>query len=239
MKLNINSDAVVKFTARLERMKKSDLPVAIRSALNDAVFDVKTNTMPKSADDSFENREPNFFKANSRFESATGFKISAMKAVVGFKSEKLRGSSNFAIKDLEQQEQGGQIGGKAFIPMKTARVGKQPKKAVRAMNRTSAIRNMVDSGKVSGDNKKQEFIKAAFKAGSGGYVLGNNSKKIAWRVDSLKGRRNRIKMTPLYSYAAGRSVNVKKTKFMEEAAKITAKKLEGFFEKQAKKRIFK
>ena len=43
MQLNINSDAVVKFTNKLEKMKKFDLPIAIRVTLNDAAFDVKQN----------------------------------------------------------------------------------------------------------------------------------------------------------------------------------------------------
>jgi hypothetical protein len=240
MRLNINCDAVVKFTARLERMAKSDLPVAVRSALNDAAYDVKTNTMPKSAEKTFEKRQPNFFKANSRFEKAEGFKISQMKSTVGFKSDNLKGSNNFAVKDLEQQEKGGKIGGKAFIPMNPARVGQNKAKAVRSMNRTTAVRNIVDSNRVSGANGRQSFIRAAFKAGKGGHVLGNRTPKILWRVNSLNRTADgRLKMTPLYSYKENRGVSVKRTSFMESASKITGAKMEGFFEAQAKKRIFK
>ena len=56
MQLNINSDAVVKFTNTLEKLHKSGLPVAIRESLNNAAFDVKKRTMPKAAGDTFKER---------------------------------------------------------------------------------------------------------------------------------------------------------------------------------------
>lgn len=233
MRLNINSNASVKFTAKLERMRTNDLPSAVRSALNDAAYDVKTNTMPKSAD-RFEKRSPNFFKANSKYEKATGTRISTMKSIIGFFSNNLKGGNNHAVKDLEQQEKGGMIKGKALIPMRQARIGQQQGKNVRPINRTTAIRNVVDSRQISGVNNAQKLVKAIVKAGKGGHVLSNGT---MFAVNSAN--RGAFKLTPLYSYEKGRGVKVKETKFMESASLKSGSKLEGYFEAQARKRIFR
>ena len=106
MILNINNDKTVIFTNTLEKLHRSALPVAIRGALNKAAFDLKQKTMPESADKAFVNRSKNFFKANSRVAMAKGFDIGSMKSVTGFTEGRLRGSNNFAVQDLEQQELG-------------------------------------------------------------------------------------------------------------------------------------
>lgn len=145
MRLHINNDALVAFTKNLDKMHRSALPVAIRGTLNDAVYDVKTNTMPKKAME-FKKRSPNFFKANSKFEKATGFNVNTMQATVGFYENKLaHQNTNYAVKDLEQQEHGGNIAKKTMIAMRTARVGN---KMVRASDRLSAIKKL-DFVKVS------------------------------------------------------------------------------------------
>ncbi|HLF67443.1 MAG TPA: hypothetical protein VI522_07470, partial [Gammaproteobacteria bacterium] len=156
MQLNINTDAAVKFTNTLEKLHRSALPVAIRSALNDAVFDVKTKTMPRSADETFEKRQPNFFKANSKFESAKGFDVNTMKATIGFISDKLKGDSNYAVKDLEEQEHGGAIDKKSFIANKEARTGKG---LVKPNARLKNIKNLVNASKSKGANWAQRAIK--------------------------------------------------------------------------------
>jgi hypothetical protein len=85
--------------------------------LNKAAFDVKQNTMLKSAEASFVKRQPNFFKANSRVEMASGWDLDKMQATVGFNSSGLKGgSNNHAVEDLEQQERGGTIKSRSFIP---------------------------------------------------------------------------------------------------------------------------
>lgn len=240
--LNINLDSTVVFTNKLEKLHKSALPVAIRTALNSAAFDVKQNTMLKSADKTFENRSANFFKANSRVEMATGFNMNHMRATVGFVSNNLKGENNFAVKDLEQQEHGGAIAGKSLIPLEPARVGKSYVKAVRPMNRVTKINRVVNVNKVQGLSSKQRFVKAAIKAGTGGYVLGNFlGDQILYRIDSLIINRlsNKvdIKKTPLYDFKSGRKVKVKATGFMEEASLKSGAKIEDYYIKAAEKQI--
>ncbi|MBE9490876.1 MAG: hypothetical protein IMY67_11320 [Bacteroidetes bacterium] len=237
-KININTDAAVKFTNTLEKLGRSDLPVAVRTSLNSTAFDVKKKSMPLAARFAFEERKKNFFKATSRVDMAKGFKLSSMKATMGF----LGGESNQAVANLAKQERGGSIGGRSFIPMTTSRVGKSSSKPVRKQNRLSDIRNIVDARNSKGRNKRQKFVKAAIHAGVGGIVLAEyKGKKIVWRVNAIKGRGlNRFKLTALYSYEKGRSVNISKaTNFMQIASNQSARKMESFFIIEAKKRIQK
>jgi hypothetical protein len=244
-KLNINTDAVVKYTNKLEKIQKSALPIAIRSTLNDAVFDVKTRTMPASAKTEFEQRRKNFFTANSKFDPAKGLSINSMKATVGFYENKLIDqSTNYSVKDLEQQERGGKIDGKSFIPMSPSRIGGTGN--VRPNARLKAIKekNIVVSRNLSkGKSKAEKFILAIYKAGPGGYVLGGDTRgeNILWRVNSLSSvlKTKKLDITPLYDYVKGRSIKVNKTDFMKEASLKTAKRLPEFYIKNAQKQLKK
>ncbi len=235
--IDINNDKVVVFTNQLEKLHKSALPVAIRTALNSAAFDVKQDTMPRSAEKHFINRSRNFFKANSRVEQAQGFDIDKMKSTVGFVTSKLRGSDQ-AVEDLEEQEYGGSIEGRSFIPMDTARGGSKVK-SVRPGNRLSKITNIINAAKVSGRSKKQKFVKAAIRAGKGGYVLGNFNPQILYKITSITRRGNVmiIKKKPLYSFESGRAIKVSKTGFMRSATLKSNRKLNDFYIKQAKRQI--
>lgn len=234
--LNINTDALVIFTNKLEKMHRSALPLAIRGTLNNAAFDVKQKTMPKSAASTFTERKKNFFKANSRVEMAKGFNINKMASMVGFISNKLKGE-NFAVKDLEQQEHGGTINKKSFIPLDSSRGGNKAR-PVRPINRLSKISNIVNQKNLRGP-KKQRFIKAARKAGVGGVFLGGTSegKETLFRVKSISKRGFRL--IPIYSFKKGRNVKVKPTFFMKKASIISAKKMNRFFIDQAKRQFNK
>lgn len=189
MRLVIDTEHLKEHAVKLEKINRSALPVAIRGTLNDAVYDVKTRSMPKSAE-VFKKRSPNFFKANSKFEKAAGFNVDGMKATVGFYENKLTNqSTNHAVKDLEQQEHGGEIDHKTFIPMKPARVGN---KMVRPNLRMHTLKDKqfvkmsrVGKGRNGSSvrviDKKQQFIRAAIfaseKYGSNAFVLGGRGGK--------------------------------------------------------------
>lgn len=262
MRLNINTQATVKFTNILEKLHRSALPVAVRSALNDAAFDVKTRTMPDSAKKEFTQRQKNFFKANSSFEKATGFSIRNMKATVGFQEHKLqKRSSNYAVKDLVQQEYGGKIARKSFIPMRAARVaGRGVTKAAFRKSQISrqGIINAAKVRSVSGRHRKQRFIRAAIKArelhGDNAFILGNltrGSQTLFKVVELWTGTRNhrgfasfgsrklRIKLVPLYRFKRGRAVSVARTGFMKRASLGTAVRLEDFYIAQAHRQLNK
>jgi hypothetical protein len=224
----------------LLNMSRSAFPVAIRSALNSTAFDVKKNTLQREADTAFINRSPNFFKANSRVEMATGFEVSKMQAKVGMIETSLKGGSNYSVKDLEQQQFGGTIKGKSLIPMNTARGGSNSKN-VRPANRLSVIKRVVDARKAQGATDKQKFVKSVVFAGAGGYVLAERGgKSILWRVNSIvRTTGGMFKLTPLYSYEKSRTVDVPPTNFMGNAANTSHQKLPEFFIKEAEKQIAK
>lgn len=238
MRININTDGLVALTNKLEKLHKSALPSAVRGTLNDAVFDVKTNTMMRSSANAFENREKNFFKANSRFENAKGFDIKTMESNVGFVS---RGGNNYAVEDLEQQEQGGQINKKSFIPTVFARKGGTKKGLVRPNARLSSIKNIINVRDSVGKNAREKFVIAAAVAGKGGFVLRGN---LLFRIETapksnLKTRTTTFKALPIYSFKKDRKVKVDSTHFMEKATLITAKKLEQFYYKQGERQLAK
>lgn len=255
MKFNINSNEVVKHTARLEKLHRSALPVAIRETLNNAAFDVKKNTMPKTAKE-FKKRQPNFFKANSKVEKANGFDTKSMKAVVGFFENNLVGK-NYAVKDLEQQENGGTINHKSFIAQKQAR---KNGKMVMVNYRMNSFRGKQfikpSSVSVNGKTKeriqikslKQQFIRAAIyaetKFGKDAYVLGgrntNGNRTLSKILSIRKGRYGlEINRTPLYSVKKGRFVAVKATNFMKRASLETGLSINSFFAENARKQFIK
>lgn len=237
MQLNIDNNAVREFTNTLEKMHRSALPSAIRGTLNKAVFYTKGTSLQKSADASFEKRQPNFFRANSRFENATGFNVSTMKATIGMTETSLKGQHNYAVQDLEEQERGGVIHRKSFIPLPAARIGKSNQKNVRANARLSSIKKIIDAKKTTGKSSRQKFVNAILDAGAGGFVLSGN---ILWRINSTKksGRFFKDK-TAVYTFKRGRSVRVSGTGFMQKASLESAGRMEGFYQAEAKRQIDK
>lgn len=243
MKLDINTDAAVQYSNTLEKLGKTALPNAVRGTLNKAVFDVKKNTLEESSSKKFTKRQANFFKANSRFENARGSKISEMKATVGMVSKNLQGKNNYAVKDLQQQESGGSIDKKTFIPTVNARRGGALKGLVKPNLRLSAIQDKINSVRKinNAKNASEAFIKAAVFAGAGGFVL---YKGMVFRIDlpprsNLKSGKTVIKRTPVYSVKKDRRVSVKPTSFMKSAALETAKKMQQFYEDEANRQLKK
>lgn len=253
--LNINSDSLQAHVHKLRKMHKSALPTAIRETLSKAALNVKQDTMPKSAKKEFVNRQPNFFKANSSVVFAKGYDVKSMKATVGFIDSKLKGGkNNYAVADLEQQEHGGAIGGRSFVPMDEARTGKNKNKLVRRVNRLGNINlsdvlkaNTMASRLSRRTGKKQAFIRAALMAkklhGDNAYVLGNskNGQRTLSRINSIsvnkKTRDLQIDRTPLYTYKQGRMARVQATNFMKRASFETQSHMDETFIKEAQKQF--
>ncbi len=248
MKLNVNTDAVVVMTNRLEKLHRSAFPTAVRETLNRAALDVKKDTLLRSADSNFVKREPNFFRANSRVEFARGYDVFTMQATVGMLEQNLKGEHNNAVQDLEQQERGGNIDGRSFLPLYKARVGNSMNKKVKANLRISDIRKtwntrVVDARKQQAKNKKEAFVRAAIKAGAGGFVLSEEyfGSRILFRIDSVmsrvKGKNTVIRKTGIYSVKKGFQAKVKETNFMKNASLESGGKLERFYHEEGKKQI--
>lgn len=244
MILNINTDAVVAYTNKLEKLHRSALPVAIRSALNSAAFDVKMKTMPAAADGTFVKRQANFFKANSKVEQAKGFDMRAMTAKVGFVPFS---GTNKAVDDLEQQEYGGGIDGRSFIALAAARTGRNWKRKPRAPYRMSQVlSNTVNAKDAKGKTDAERFTKSAIHAGKGGFVIGNKvtskGNKIVFEIRSvkrLKGGDTVIKSIPVFAVQKDRIVRPPATGFMRKSSLESASKIEDFYIVAAKRQIKK
>lgn len=243
--LNVNTDSLVALTNRLEKLHRSDLPIAIRNTLTKAARLTKTESLPKVSRQTFTIRNKTFFRAKSRFTGATGFNLRTMVATVGMVDVRLS-DADHAVRDLEQQESGGVIKGRSFIPTKQARKGGSASANVAARNRLSKIdlKNVVRLSRAKGKSKSQRFIKSAIFAkkrfGKRAYVL---TPKMLFRIDRLNvGKRTKkvnLKVTPLYSYRKGRTVRIKATGFMRKSTLIQAKKIDIIFKNEAEKRIKK
>lgn len=236
--LNINDSAAVKHTQRLLQMQKSDLPIAVRQALNSAAFDVKQNTMPE-ASMVFIHRKPTFFQANSKVVQARGFEIGQMRSTIGFVPK--ADSRDTSVSDLEQQEEGGDISGRAFIPLKENRVGSSWAGNVRAAGRWRRVQNqIVDANDSKAKNDAGKVKSSAKYAGVGGLVIGtkvnSNGNRMVWRIMALGAK---MKLQPMFVVKKGRKVNPKATHFMRKASIKSGLKLEEYYVKHAEQRISK
>jgi len=231
--LNVNSDAVVKYTDKLERSSRSALPVAVRQTLNGAAFKSK-KSLPTVTKHKFTIRSKGFFNKFSTVQQAKGFNLSTMKSTIGFLP------ADPAVMELEAQEFGGQIKNRSFIPMDTARTSKNHGKNVRRPFRVGELKSQgITHIRKTGKGSRSKFIRAAFEAGKGGFVFYGNT---LFRVDRINNKakgRGKIKLTPLYNYKKGRAVKIKATKFMAQNSTLNARKMDRDFINNAKKQFEK
>lgn len=244
MILSINNTALVAYTKKLRTLHRSALPVAVRQTLNSVAFDMKSRTLPASASKTFVQRKPNFFKANSKVGMAKGFKIDGMKSVVGFvpKSQ--------AVKELHEQEYGGTIKDRSFIPNKQARSGGW-NTMVKPRFRMARIggSNIVKASESKGRSDKQKFVRSAIMAkklhGNNALVLGNKhqGKQTLSKIDkisrNLKRRTIKIKRTAIYTVKKGRSVKISKTGFAKRAAHESGLRISEYYVQHAQKQFQK
>lgn len=230
LRLDVNTDELVGFTNSLERVRTTAVPKAVRKTLNSAAFDVKGTTLLSVTRKKFVRRRANFFKANSSVSMAKGSNVNNMKSEVGMVD---LGGNNYAVDDLVQQERGGIIKGRSFIPLDTARVSKNYKRNVSSKNRIKNIKGQVVSSKrARGSNKSQRFVKSVIHAGVAGVVL--DEEGTLWRVQSLdRGRGGKFKLKAIYSYKPRRGVKVKPTYFMQTAGERSGKKMADWYKKNA------
>jgi hypothetical protein len=251
MELKVNSDAVRRHADALERVSKRALPLAVRQTLNSMAYDVKQKTMPESAG-KFVQRKPSFFKATSKVEQASGLDVVSMRAVVGFVPP--ANDKGRAVEDLEEQEVGGNIGGRSFIPLKGARTSRSWNKMVKAGMRMGDVANKMIKAQdlVRGmrnyspdKRRRQQWMKSAIHAKKGGMVLGSYKARgvggrYLYYINSVKRKANGktvVNATPIYHVKRNRAVRVEATRFMRVASMKSAGKGDQFFEQHAERAI--
>lgn len=228
---NINAKEVVAYTNKLERLHRSALPVSIRGALNEAAFQSKTKYVPEIFDRNFIERKKNFIRSHSAFNrSPNTFDVKKMVSEVGI----IKGKSTSGD-ELVNQEFGGTIRNREFIPMDPARVGNNKLKLVSKKFYLKNIKPKRDKMRT----KDQEFIRAAFKAGKGGFVRYDDLLFEIKTIKKQKGDKLFIKANPIYSFKENRSVTIKKMPFLLPAAQKAALKIPEYYIQQAERRLNK
>ena len=244
--LNVNTNALVSYANKLERIHKNALPSIIRKTLNDAAMDVKQVTMPHTASLTFEKRQPTFWRAKSRVEFAKGLDLKSMQSRVGFWDRK----GTQAVADLEEQEYGGKIGSRDFMPYDSARIGGSYSRMIEAKNRIgdkSKLGRIVNNPSLISSPKsiikgtsKSKFIGAAAKAWKGNRIMYNSDESALLRVNKFKRNKGSVEMdyTFLYSIKKGRKANIDNdTHFMRESSLRSANKMDRIFIKHAEQRF--
>ena len=253
MQLNVNTDENVILANKLEKLHRSAFPVAIRQSLDSAAFDMKKETLLSTAKQTFQKRHPgNIWRRASRVNQSRGFKIEKFGSEVGFRDLK---GSDFS-ENQDEQQRGGTIDGRKFIPLDDARTGSgKVKTRYRLSNLKSKkiveagrikTRKSKGGGRATLRDRKQPFITAAISAyrqfGKDALVLSqfeNNGMRILFHVKKVKTEDGELTMdyTAIYSVKDGRNVSVKKTNYLQVAGKKSAKKLPKFFQKAGERQI--
>lgn len=251
--LVINSKENIIFAEQLERISRTALPNIVSKVLNKAAMDVKKGISDNNKNP-FIHRNETFFKASSSIEFVKGRDITTMRSIVGFKSNPKRETRNdYSVQDLEQQEYGGKIAGKAFIPTVFARRSKNYKKQVRGAFRLTKIqekiinaKNAYHKARVKTMTKERAFILSAIYAKKSGntFVISKNKddKEYLFSINSVKrvGKNTKINSTPIYSVQAKRSITPSKgahLHFMRKESMEHAEDMNGYFQLLAKERI--
>lgn len=222
---DINQEAVIQYTKKLGKLHKSDLPLAIRSTLNDTAFEAYRK-IPLFFNKNFTVRKKTFLRSHtSVVKSKNTFKVSQMVAQTGVIKGKSKAGDN-----LLQQEYGGTIADSEFIPLKTARIGKNERKLI---SKANYLKNIRSNKRMHQSN---EFRKAAIKAGKGAFIMFND---LLVKIDAVKTHPLYIKSTPLYYIKEGKQAKVDKNPFVKPAALLASKKIKKFFIKNAQYRIKK
>jgi hypothetical protein len=249
MEIVFDLQAFEDYSKKLKSLHKSAYPTVVRNTLTSGAMTTKTKTLDREAKQTFERREKNFFKANSKFIPAKGWNIDKMQSIVGMYENKLSNkSTNYAVKDLEKQEQGGKIGGRSLIPMKQARIGGKGKTKAKERIQNIKKKKLIMVNESDGRTRKQQFVRASIMSVTkgDGLVLGHKTSsgnRILYRVDFLrtgvKNRNFQLKYTKLYNFRKNRKVDVDKTNFMQKSAERGSKAMPHTFRKEAERQFKK
>lgn len=244
--LHVNSDQLAALSNKLEKLGSTTLPNVVRRSLNAAALDMKQSTLPESARRSFVTRDENFIKAKSRVNYAKGKLINDLRAEIGMLPGKSRGKSD-AVDNLQEQEYGGNIEHRSWVPNDSIREGGTRTGKLLAKNRLGKMKGKVFVKAEDSPEKrlKQKWIRSAIYAkktlGNNAFVLGNEwrGRQTLSRIDNIIYGSGGIKIerTPIYSFKKGRNVSVKGTRFVKRAAHESKLKIEDVFITEARKRF--
>lgn len=233
MKLNVNTDALIGLTAKLEGMHRSAFPSAVRNTLNDAAFDMKRNTILKSAQQNFDVKQPSFFKKYTGVKKASGFNVNGMGATVGFLNPS-DPSVRAAVEGMEKQEHGGVIDdGSRYL--RFSRGGNLGRKVQKKNYYNSG--NVITGRSRSGGTRKSKFVARAFRSLKEGKPFFMNTMKgnFLVRTNSISKNDGKLDIKLNFVMMSRKVVKtkLKATHFNQEASQMTVRKMDGFYRKNA------
>lgn len=234
--LNVNTDATIILTAKLERLNKSAFPSSVRSTLNDAAFEMKGKNILESAKKNMTVRNPSFFRKFTGVKRATGFDVGSMYSEVGFKNtdpNPLKGRK--AIEGMEHNEVGGSDNtGAMYLPK--ARTSNSSKRLVRKKARFD--KSNLSKGRVRSKNRVTNTMKmiSSFEEKKPTFIETKKGKFLVQvtKVDHDYARNKPIfKVDFLMRNRKKHIAKAKATHFNKEAAIKTSKQIEKFYLKNA------
>ena len=236
MRIKIKSNDIAIMANRIDRMHKSDLPIAVRSTLNNMAFRMQKTEIAKSAERTFDYKRTNVVRNLSYATKATGFDIKRMRSISGIRELPNR---QRVARGLAAQEVGGRIEGKS-TPKLGARGG-SPSNKVRRANKLSS------NNTINARNKRRnKYIATAVMAKQTGsfLIIATRSGSAVARVSRITRKKNgaiNIRLRWMYQlHDDNKEIKRSNTKkFMKKAYLVTMTGFNAEFHKQAHRRLSK
>lgn len=236
--LNVNTDANIILTNKLERLNKQAFPAAVRSTLNDAAFISKKQNILESAQRNMKVRNPSFFRKFTGVDRAKGWNVESMRATVGFiNTDPDPKKGQKAIEGMESNEFGG-VDRTGAMYMKKTRTSNSAMRLVRRKARFDKS-NIAKGTSSKLRTKKLANISNAFASAKENKptFIETSKGKFLVQVRSITTNSGhsklKIKMDFLMRSRKNHAAKAKATHFNREAAMKTQKEIEGFYNTNA------
>ena len=235
---NVNTDATIILTAKLERLNKIAFPSAVRASLSDAAFYMKQSGISNSANKNLTVRNRTVFKKFTGVEKARfNRNIEQMKASVGFiPKDGVKGSK--VPQGMEANEAGG-VDSDGWMYMSKTRVSGSSKRLVRTGSRfkKSNVLNVKRARNIA-TKKASRFMIQASESFEQKKPFHFYSKKNIFLVQTTSYKTGKdgvhsVKLDFLMRRRKDFNAKAKATHFVKEAALITQKKMDEFYAKNA------
>lgn len=227
--MNVNCNAMIALTSKLERLNKTAFPAAVRSSLSDCAFEMKKVNILASAEKNMVIRNKAFFKRYTGVKRATGNNVNSMYSEVGFQDRGEQKAKKAVNKGMEANEVGGDDGDGAMY-MKDSRTSGSMRKGVRRNSR-------FNKSKIAKTKSNATFMQRAWtslkdnapvfiKTSKGNFLVQVTS------MDKNAGKTD-VKMKWLMRSRSKNHAHAHATHFVREAALVTQKMIPEFYLKNA------
>ena len=236
IKISVNTDDVVGYTRKLERMGKTQFPRVVGATLNALAFEAKKEIPKTFTRKGFTERNKRFAKFFSRSQNVKTFDVKKMRSHVGFVDL----NNSDASESMAKHETGGKITNK-LVTSNFARVSKNKNKGKQAKNKLKNLGKIPKKGSIryvkKGNNKR--FFSVGKKLASKKAIMVLETKKgvAVLRVESYSKKRKRKLRTSLLYWERKEDTTVKGRHTVSDSAVIAGRKSDRIFIKKANRFI--